>query len=445
VDVISGAGAGGGPHLKIFDGTTGGVLDSRFVFSSAYAGGVRPAAADFTADGRVEVIVSPGDGGRGRVVTLSPLSLVPVPDGLKLISAYAQPGSGFPQLQPDEVQLLLKRAAAVSASEEAIIAVVDRNGRILGVRVEQGVLDAITDEQTLVFAIDGAVAKARTAAFFANGELSQGTFGPLTSRTIRFISQSTVTQREVESSPHSIDPLTQGPGFVAPVGVGGRFPPEVLNTPLVDLFAIEHTNRDSIVHAGANGIRESQNVTFDALGNVEPASLSGDDTLLPARFNIDPAFVPAGHEIYAPESYGFVSGRMTEAQSRGIATMPGGIPLFRDTNADGVGDTLVGGIGVFFPGPDGYASHEQSFVPGVGQTATDRINTDRAKEAEFIALAAAGGSRQAGASVGALGACPPVAGLDLPFGRIFLVGIDLETVGPHPQGVQTLLNFGATL
>ncbi len=41
-------------------------------------------------------------------------------------------------------------------------------------------------------------------------------------------------------------------------------------------------------------------------------------------------------------------------------------------------------------------------------------------------------------------ACPPVAGLDLPFGRIFLVGIDLETVGPHPQGVQTLLSFGST-
>src|SRR5690606_34624028 len=50
-----------------------------------------------------------------------------------------------------------------------------------------------------------------------------------------------------------------------------------------------------------------------------------------------------------------------------------------------------------------------------------------------------------GAPVGALGGLPAVSGLDLPFGRIFLVGIDLETVGPHPQGVQTLMNFGATL
>jgi uncharacterized protein GlcG (DUF336 family) len=232
---------------------------------------------------------------------------------------------------------------------------------------------------------------------------------------------------------------------VAPVGVGGRFPPEVLNTPLVDLFGIEHTNRDSIVHPGANGVRDSASVVFDALGNVEPLSLSGDDVLLPARFNIDPAFVPAGQEIYAPESYGFVSGRVTEAQGRGIATIPGGIPLFRDTDGNGIGDTLVGGIGVFFPGPDGFATHEQGFVPGVGQTATQRINTNKVLEAEFIALAAAGGSVQAGAPVGAIGACPPVAGLDLPFGRIFLVGIDLETVGPHPQGVQTLLNFGRAL
>ena len=75
----------------------------------------------------------------------------------------------------NEVRQLLARAAAASSSTDAIIAIVDRNGKILGVRVEQGVLDAIPDEATRIFAIDGAVAKARTAAFFANNE------GPLTS------------------------------------------------------------------------------------------------------------------------------------------------------------------------------------------------------------------------------------------------------------------------
>src|SRR5262249_41818449 len=49
-----------------------------------------------------------------------------------------------PTLTPGEVQQLLRRAAAASASDDAIIAVVDRMGDILGVRVEAGVSPAIT-------------------------------------------------------------------------------------------------------------------------------------------------------------------------------------------------------------------------------------------------------------------------------------------------------------
>src|SRR5262249_5848744 len=95
--------------------------------------------------------------------------------------------------------------------------------------------------------VDGALAKARTAAFFANNT------APLTSRTIRFISQTSITEREVKSNPNVPDlnsPL-RGPGFVAPIGPGGHFPPNVPFTPQVDLFAIEHTNRDSIAGFGA--------------------------------------------------------------------------------------------------------------------------------------------------------------------------------------------------
>ena len=107
----------------------------------------------------------------------------------------------------------------------------------------------------LDFAIDRAVSKARTAAFFSSGDPTNvdghsplGTVGPLTTRTVRFISQSTVTQREVESNPNipDLDSSLRGPGFVAPIGLGGHFPPEVRHTPPVDLFAIEHTNRDRI-------------------------------------------------------------------------------------------------------------------------------------------------------------------------------------------------------
>ncbi|MBT4694068.1 MAG: hypothetical protein HOB73_12050, partial [Planctomycetaceae bacterium] len=318
-----------------------------------------------------------------------------------------------------DVKALLDRASAASSTTaDAIVAIVDRGGAILGVRVGTNIN---MNEATLVFAIDGAVAKARTAAFFAN----EG--APLTSRTVRMISQSTITQREVEANPNITDPnsVIRGPGTVAPIGTGAHFPPGVMFTPTVDLFDIEHTNRDSILHPGANGIREAT------------------DALLPYRFNIDPAQVPSGQEIYAPESYGFQSGRLPLAQSRGIATLPGGVPLYKNGQ-------ITGGIGVFFPGSDGYATHEQGFTTEYGnnvktgpvsvnasrtevlQAAVDRTNAPKVLEAEWIAFAAAGGSSAAGASVPTLNGVAPVVGFDLPFGRIDLVGITLEVVGPNP-------------
>src|SRR5947199_267089 len=129
--------------------------------------------------------------------------------------------------------------------------ITDRNGRILGVRVESGVDPNITGNvNNLVFAVDGAYSLALTGAYFGNNQ------APLTSRTIQFISQSTITQREVNSNPNITDPnsTARGPGFVAPVGIKGHFPPGVPFTPQVDLFEIEHTNRDSSYAIGPDGI-----------------------------------------------------------------------------------------------------------------------------------------------------------------------------------------------
>lgn len=319
--------------------------------------------------------------------------------------------SGDPQLSTADVQRLLERASKASASDDAIIAVVDRQGNILGVRVEAGV--AITDTNTLVFAIDGAVSEARTAAYFSSDQ------GALTSRTVRYISQSTITQREVESNPSITDPSSTiaGPGFVAPIGVGGHFPPNIMNTPPVDLFAIENTNRDSLDAYADGGGR------FDAM-------------------------YIAGQEINAPGSFGLQSGLAPDAKPRGIATLPGGIPLYRDTgDADLLGDKLVGGIGVFFPGDDGYATHEQGFVAGDGKTTTARTNSALALEAEYIALVAAGASRGAGFKAASIGGTPPVDGLDLPFAQINLGGLILEGVGPTPgiEGARQLVQFGSHL
>lgn len=355
-----------------------------------------------------------------------------------------------------DVETLLRRASQVGPSADAIIAVVDRTGRILGVRVEAGVDAGLrADPDRLAFAIDGAVAKARTAAFFSNNE------APLTSRTIRFISQSTMTQREVESSPLNPDPTQRGPGFVAPIGVGGHFPPEVRFTPQVDLFAIEHQSRDSKLNAGIDGRKGT-----------------ADDFSLETRFNVDPNEIAAGAEDFFatwPESYGFQSETSRLSQSRGIATLPGGIPLYKVVT-DSLGNVqqrpgkqpslpdinLVGGIGVFFPGPEGFASFEQGFVHasargGVPQSEAQRINASRVLEAEFIALAAAAGGGLVGPSAFVRDlsefnrSLPALPNFVVPAGRIDLVGITLEIFGPTPSrefrlpGIDRLIHVGRSL
>jgi uncharacterized protein GlcG (DUF336 family) len=317
-----------------------------------------------------------------------------------------------------QVGQLLDYASAATSSNDAIIAIVDRNGRILGVRVEDGVDPAITgDIQALTFAIDGAVAKARTGAFFGNNQ------APLTSRVIEFISQTTITEREVNSNPNIPDPNStlRGPGFVAPIKIGSHFPPNIANTPQVDLFAIEHTNRDSIISPGPDRIREGG---------------GGDDILLSGRFNINPAFVPPGQELFAPESYGFATGLFPSAQSRGIATLPGGIPLF-------LNNCLVGGIGVFFPGKTGFATEENSSLG----TTFDPTKRDRSLEAEYIAFVTAGGAPALGFTPGPVGGANPVAGFALPLTpenmRIDLVGITLDIIGPGGiEGPARLVRFG---
>ncbi|EMI20008.1 hypothetical protein RMSM_03068 [Rhodopirellula maiorica SM1] len=362
-------------------------------------------------------------------------------------------------LEASDVETLLKRASMATSSTDAIIAVVDRNGKILGVRVEDGVnSDLQNDPEQLAFAIDGAVAKARTAAFFSSNA------APLTSRTVRFISQSTVTQREVESSPISDDPAYRGPGFVAPIGVGGHFPPEVNFAPQVDLFAIEHQSRDSQLHAGADGTTES--FVDDAGIHIE-----GDDFALGSRFNADPAYVPRNADEFFqtwPESYGVATETFLDSQSRGVATLPGGIPLYKAvTNPNGSTPNvplsesfnLVGGIGVFFPGEDGYATYEQGFQHasergGVAQTEKERTNASKVLEAEFTALIAAAGTGLVGPSAFVRdlsefnNALPSLPDFFLPTGRIDLVGITLEIYGPHPDqsfrqpGIDRLINVG---
>jgi len=61
-DVITGAGPGGGPHVRAFDLVTGKTVLDTFAYDSTFTGGVRVAVADADGDGLAEVIVGPGAG-----------------------------------------------------------------------------------------------------------------------------------------------------------------------------------------------------------------------------------------------------------------------------------------------------------------------------------------------------------------------------------------------
>jgi uncharacterized protein GlcG (DUF336 family) len=380
--------------------------------------------------GRRQIARVPEVEGLERRALLSLGSLLPI----------GTPAAPEPTLSTADVQTLLARAAAATASDNAIVAVVDRGGNILGVRVEGNVSPAITgNTEKLVFSIDGAVAEARTGAFFANDQ------APLTSRTVQDIAQSTVTQQEVESDPNVPDPNSTalGPGLVAPIGLKGHFPPRVPFTPQVDLFDIETTNRDSLVQAGTTGTKATSIISLASRFNVPLQFLPS--TAQPFTAGAQKNDPSAFHADNAPESYGFASGILPTAQSRGIGTLPGGIPLFKNGH-------LVGGIGVFFPGTTGFATEENSDLNDAGFF--NPLKPDKALEAEFVAFVAAGGSSGAGVSFNTptinakrgLPTFPKGDDFDLPFGRIDLVGITLDIFGGHGlQGPKNLVDSGVDL
>jgi uncharacterized protein GlcG (DUF336 family) len=248
----------------------------------------------------------------------------------------------------------------------------------------------------------------------------------------------------------------------------------------VDLFNIEHQGRDGNIHPGLNGLIGDGDDIYSIFAGNDGRFGTADDTprhpgangnygdgddlpdVVSPRFNFknpiqgDFLNMVAGDYITyleAPNSYGYTSGLFPMAQGRGFATLPGGIPLYKSGE-------LVGGIGVFFPGPEGYASYEQNFrpnVPGQSQTTLERTNAPRVLEAEWIAYAATGGSSAAStqlkinARVGTLDGVAPLPNFDLPFGRIDLVGITLELFGPNPtqqnprSGIATLLAKGQSV
>jgi hypothetical protein len=66
-DVVTGAGPGGGPHVKVFDGTTGAEVRGWMAYDPAFRGGVTVAAGPFNLDSFADIVTGAGPGGGPHV------------------------------------------------------------------------------------------------------------------------------------------------------------------------------------------------------------------------------------------------------------------------------------------------------------------------------------------------------------------------------------------
>lgn len=66
-DIVTGAGPGGGPHVKVFDGPTLWLTHNFSAYDTNFNGGVRVAAGDVNGDGFADIITGAGPGGGPHV------------------------------------------------------------------------------------------------------------------------------------------------------------------------------------------------------------------------------------------------------------------------------------------------------------------------------------------------------------------------------------------
>jgi FG-GAP-like repeat/FG-GAP repeat len=93
-DIITGAGPGGGPHVKVFDGGTLALLHSFYAYDPSFAGGVAVAAGDLNGDGHAEVVTGAGPGGLPHLKVFDGATLIEV--GGALVYPPAFTGGVFP-------------------------------------------------------------------------------------------------------------------------------------------------------------------------------------------------------------------------------------------------------------------------------------------------------------------------------------------------------------
>ncbi len=79
-EIVTGAGPGGGPHVRIFD-SRGNVKGSFFAYEQAFRAGVKVSVADVTGDGQMDIVVVPATGLRaGKVFSARGVELGSFPN-----------------------------------------------------------------------------------------------------------------------------------------------------------------------------------------------------------------------------------------------------------------------------------------------------------------------------------------------------------------------------
>lgn len=109
-EIVTGAGAGGGPHVRIFK-ASGLVVGSFFAYASAFTGGVDVSAGDVVGTPEAEIITSAGPGGGPHIKVLSGIGEV-----LNSFFAYDKSFHGGVRVSVDNVDLSTPKAEILTAA-----------------------------------------------------------------------------------------------------------------------------------------------------------------------------------------------------------------------------------------------------------------------------------------------------------------------------------------